>query len=146
MNAYGWYQWVYGGTDETPLQISRVHPRALLYALLACLCGTAVLGNLLYRYSQADLPYWDSLHTAMYLIAQWMLVHKQLESWILWMAADIFYIVVLYHKSLYILGGLHVFYTFLAVYGYYAWRRAYFRGMRLGSQENSVRLRDITEL
>jgi len=146
LNAYGWYQWMYGGTDETPLRISRAKPRALLYALLACVCGTAVLGNLLHRYSQADLPYWDSLHTAMYLIAQWMLVHKQLESWILWMAADIFYIVVLHYKALYILAGLHVFYTVLAVYGYYAWRRAYYREMGLGDQGDGVRLRDITEL
>jgi nicotinamide mononucleotide transporter len=125
LNLYGWYRWLYGGTDKTPLQISKTNPPALIRMLLACVVGAATLGSLLYQYSHADLPYWDSLHTTTYLIAQWLLVNKKLESWILWMMADVLYIVVLYHKGLYLFSVLHVFYTFLAIYGYRIWRRSY---------------------
>ena len=123
LNAYGWYQWSYGGKDETPLKISRTSPVTLLYVFLACVGSTVLLGSLLYQYSRADVPYWDSLHTTLYLIGQWMLVHKKLESWALCIAADILYVGVLHHKALYLFSGLHVFYTILAIYGYYVWYR-----------------------
>ncbi len=73
-NTCGWYQWSYEGKHKTPLQVSETSPLTLLRLLLADVLGTAALGSLLYRYAHADLPYWDSLHTALCLIAQCMLV------------------------------------------------------------------------
>jgi nicotinamide mononucleotide transporter len=125
LNAYGWYQWLYGGKHKTFLQVSKTNARTLLHMLLVGVLGTATLGTLLHQYSHADLPYWDSLHTVVCLIAQWMLAKKKLENWVLWVLADILYAVVLYYKGLYLFSGLHVFYTFLALYGYQTWYHAY---------------------
>ncbi len=125
LNAYGWHQWLYGGMDKTPLLITKTRPLSLIYILATCLIGTTLLGYLLLQYAQANMPYWDSLHTVMYLTAQWMLVHKKLENWIFWILADIFYVGVLYYKALYILSGMQIFYTLLAIYGYYNWYKTY---------------------
>ncbi len=127
LNLYGWYRWLYGGAHKTPLQISKTSSPILLRMLLACVVGAAALGSLLYQYSHADLPYWDSLHTVAYLVAQWMLVHKKLENWILWVVADVLYVAVLYYKGLYLFSGLYIFYTLLAIYGYRTWRQSYLR-------------------
>lgn len=127
LNAYGWYQWLYGGKHKTLLQVSKTNVRTLLRMLLTGILGAVALGTLLHQYAHADLPYWDSLHTVMCLTAQWMLVRKKLESWIVWILADVLYVVVLYHKGLYLFSGLHVFYTFLAIYGYQTWRQSYQR-------------------
>jgi nicotinamide mononucleotide transporter len=125
LNAYGWYQWLYGGKHKTFLQVSKTNSRTLLQMLLVGALGTATLGTLLHQYSHADLPYWDSLHTVICLIAQWMLAKKKLENWVLWVLADILYALVLYYKGLYLFSGLHIFYTFLALYGYQTWYHAY---------------------
>jgi nicotinamide mononucleotide transporter len=125
LNAYGWYQWLYGGKHKTFLQVSKTDARTLWRMLLIGVLGTTTLGTLLHRYSRADLPYWDSLHTVMCLSAQWMLARKKLENWILWVLADVLYVVVLYCKGLYLFSGLHVFYTFLALYGYQTWYYSY---------------------
>ena len=125
LNAYGWYQWLYGGKHKTLLQVSKTNARTLLRMLLIGILGTITLGTLLHHYAHADLPYWDSLHTVICLTAQWMLARKKLESWILWVLADILYVVVLYYKGLYLFSGLHVFYTFLALYGYQTWHYSY---------------------
>jgi nicotinamide mononucleotide transporter len=140
LNLYGWYRWLYGGTHKTPLQVSKTSPLTLVRVMLVCGVGTAVLGSLLYQHSHADLPYWDSLHTAMCLTAQWMLVNKKVENWVLWIAADVLYVAVLYQKGLYLFSGLHVCYTFLAIYGYKTWRQSYQNQVDVAS---STAVRDI---
>jgi nicotinamide mononucleotide transporter len=127
LNTYGWYQWSYGGKYKTPLQVSKTSPLTLLRLLLAGILGTVTLGSLLYQYSHADLPYWDSLHTVVCLTAQWMLVRKKLESWLLWVLADVLYTAVLYYKGLYLFSGLYLFFTFLAINGYRTWRQSYLK-------------------
>jgi len=124
-HSYGWYQWLYGGKHRTPLQVSTTKPRTLVQLLLIDVLSALVLGNILHRYSSADLPYWDSLHTVLALTAHWMLVRKKLESWLLWVAADALYAVVLYYKGLYVFCGLYVLFILLASNGYRTWRRSY---------------------
>ena len=126
-DSYGWYQWLYGGKHKTPLQISKTRPFTWIYILLANIAGTATLGSLLCWYSHADLPYWDSLHTVLALTAQWMLVRKKLESWLLWVIADVLYSVVLYYKGIYVFSGLYVLFIFFASNGYRTWRQSYLR-------------------
>ena len=127
VHSYGWYQWLHRGERQAPLQVSTTRSLTLVCVLLLGGLSTIVLGGLLHRYSSADLPYWDSLHTVLALTAQWMLVRKKLESWILWVAADVLYSVVLYYKGLYVFSGLYVVYIFLASHGYRTWRRSYLR-------------------
>jgi nicotinamide mononucleotide transporter len=127
LHSYGWYQWLYGGKHKNPLQVSKTPPLTLMRMLLASVFATVVLGSFLHRLSHADLPYWDSLHTVICITAQWMLIRKKLECWILWLVADVLYTVVLYYKGLYLFSGLHVFYAFLAINGYRTWYRAYLR-------------------
>ena len=125
LNIYGWYQWLYGGKNKTPLQVSETVPGLLVTLVAGGLLVTWGLGKLLTLYSNAALPYWDSLHTVMCLVAQWMLVRKKLETWILWTIADILYTVVCYYKGLYLFSGLHAFYIILAINGYRTWHQSY---------------------
>lgn len=127
LNIYGWYRWLYGGKHKTPLQVSTTDPGILAALVAFGLLATWGLGKLLTLYSNADLAYWDSLHTVMCLIAQWMLMSKKLESWILWTIADVQYTVICYYKGLYLFSGLHALYILLAINGYYTWRQSYLR-------------------
>ena len=125
LNVYGWYQWLYGGKKRTPLQVSKTPTKVLAISASLGLLAAVGLGNLFALYSKASLPYWDSLHTVFCLIAQWMLMKKKLESWILWMLLDVLYAAVCYHQGLYLFSGLKVAYIFLAIQGYRSWRRSY---------------------
>ena len=125
LNVYSWYHWLYGGKHRTLLQVSKTSLITLMRMLLLGILGTFVLGCSLQRLANADLAYWDSLHTVMCLAAQWMLARKKLESWILWIIADVMYSVVCYYKGLYLFSGLHTFFIVLAVNGYRTWCRSY---------------------
>ena len=127
LNIYGWYQWLYGGKNKTPLQVSKSKASVIVVGVVLGLLATGGLGKLLTRYSNAELAYWDSLHTVVCLVAQWMLVRKKLETWIVWTLADMLYTVVCYYKGLYLFSGLHAFYIILAINGYRTWRQSYQR-------------------
>lgn len=127
LNIYGWYQWLYGGKGKTSLQISRATPFTLWAMLLLGGVGTLVVGALLKRYTNAALVYWDSAHTMICLIAQWLLARKKIENWIVWLVADILYTPICYYKGLYLFSMLHGLYTILAIKGYFYWRKSYLK-------------------
>ena len=122
LNAYGWYHWLYGGKNRTELPVSRTSPRlgALLIALGTV--GTAVLGTILARKTDAALPYVDSLTTSTSLIAQWMMTRKLLENWIIWVAVDVIYIGMYIFQRLYPTAVLYLVWLVLSAMGYFQWR------------------------
>lgn len=125
LNTYGWYQWLYGGENKAPLKISTTSPRQLVIVAIWILSAAWGLGKVLTLYSSASFPYWDSLPTVMVLMGQWMLMRKKLEAWLLFVPADMLYTALLYFNGLYLLSGLHFFYTILAMNGYRTWLQSY---------------------
>ena len=82
------------------------------------------VGYYLQHYTDAALPHWDAFTTAGSLAAQYLLMRKRLENWLLWVVVDIIYVPILWYKHLYPTSALYALYLGLAVYGYVEWRRA----------------------
>ena len=127
---YGWYQWLYGGKNKTPLQVSKISFQTFVVLLVIGLLSTLSLGRILANHTDADLVYWDASHASFSPIAAWMAAKKKLESWMLWIALDIFYLGVCYYKGLCLFSISHGVYTILGVYGYIRWKKAYLRQKR----------------
>ncbi len=125
LGIYGWYYWLYGGKNKTRPYVTKSSYGQLAMLPILWLVGAWGLGQLFAFYSNAVLPYWDSLHTVMALTAHWLTNRKKLESWLVWALANVLYAWVLYHRELYVLSGLHCFYNILAINGYYTWYRSY---------------------
>ena len=125
LNAYGWYHWLYGGKNRTELPVSRTPARLGAGLVALGVAGTAVLGTLLARNTDAALPYVDSMTTSTSLIAQWMMTRKLLENWIIWVAVDVIYIGMYVYKSLYVTAILYLIFLILSAMGYLEWRRSY---------------------
>jgi nicotinamide mononucleotide transporter len=123
MNAYGWYEWRFGGVRRTALPLSRTPAR--LWPLLAGLAvvGSLLLGWLFARFTNAALPYVDSALAATSLVAQWMMTRKLLEHWLVWIAVDLVYVPMYASQRLYPTTALYAVFLGLAVSGYFAWRR-----------------------
>jgi nicotinamide mononucleotide transporter len=122
LNAYGWYHWLYGGKNRTELPVSRTSPRLGAFLIALGTVGTAVLGTILARKTDAALPYVDSLTTSTSLIAQWMMTRKLLENWIIWVAVDVIYIGMYIFKHLYPTAVLYLVWLVLSAMGYFQWR------------------------
>ncbi|MCA8831602.1 nicotinamide riboside transporter PnuC [Hymenobacter pini] len=124
LSVYGWYQWLYGGRNETKLAVSHTRPAEWLGCLLFVAFYTLGAGYYLQHYTDAALPHWDALTTAISLAAQYLLMRKRLENWWLWIVVDVMYVPILWYKHLYPTSALYALYLGLAVYGYWEWRQA----------------------
>ena len=120
--AYGWWHWLHGGANHGTLRVSRVARRELVLLGVAFVAGTAALTTLLTRATDASLPFADSALTAASLVAQYMMTRKYVESWLVWIVADIAYVVMFIYKSLWPTAGLYLIFTVLAVIGWQQWR------------------------
>ena len=124
LNAYGWYHWLYGGKNRTELPVSRTSARLWLLLVALGTAGTALIGTLLYRKTDAALPFIDASTTSTSLVAQWMMTRKLLENWIIWVAVDVVYIGMYIYKSLYVTAVLYLIFLILSAMGYVQWRRS----------------------
>ena len=125
LSLYGWYEWLYGGEQRTELHVSRI-TRSLGVRLAVIGVGSAVLlGTLLARFTDAALPYLDSLTTSTSLVAQWMMTRKILENWAVWVAVDVVYIGMFISKQLYLTAGLYAVFFVLAVMGFRQWKKSF---------------------
>ena len=126
--AYGWWAWRFGGVARGDLEVSEA-PGSLRARLLVIgiVCG-GVLGAGLARFTNASLPYMDSMLAAFSMVAQWMQTRKVLEAWLLWLALDVFYVGMFLYKGLYPTAGLYAAFLYLASLGYIEWRRSMVEG------------------
>ncbi|WP_162303510.1 nicotinamide riboside transporter PnuC [Hymenobacter sediminis] len=123
LSVYGWYEWLHGGKNRAELPVSRVRPWEWMACLLFIAAFTLGFGYYLQNHTDAALPHWDSLTTAISLAAQYLLMRKRLENWWLWIAVDIMYVPILWYKQLYPTSALYALYLGLALYGFLEWRR-----------------------
>jgi nicotinamide mononucleotide transporter len=124
LSFYGWYEWLYGGARKTELTVSRTRRPEWVLVALGVVLYTLGFGYYLQHHTDAAFPHWDSFTTGGSLAAQYLMMRKRLENWLLWILVDIIYVPILWYKHLYPTSGLYALYLGLAVYGYLEWRRA----------------------
>lgn len=123
LQIYGWHAWLKGGPDREPLVVTRTPWRTRLGLGGAFIAGTTLLADTLYRHTDASLPWVDSTQTVLSLIAQYLLSHKRIENWVLWIVVDVISVWMYHYKGLYVTMGLYAFFLCLATQGLLRWRR-----------------------
>lgn len=76
------------------------------------------------RYTNAAAPHADAFIAAASLGAQYLLAHKRLENWLIWIAVDVVAIAVYWGRDLRLTAGLYLVFLVLAAIGLRAWLRA----------------------
>ena len=132
--AYGWWAWLHGGEGDGELEVSLTPGPTRLRLLLGATLGGILLGQALTHFTNASLPFVDSVLTSFSIGAQWMQTRKLLESWLVWLAVDVGYIGMFLYKALYPTAGLYTVFLVLAAMGFVQWRRS-LRGGRWGAKE-----------
>jgi nicotinamide mononucleotide transporter len=116
----GWYLWLRGGENRTPLKVERASRRLLLGVAAFVVAGTAAL-TLFFRYVQDSAPFLDAFTTILSLGAQYLLNRKAVENWLLWMTADVVYVYLYAAKGLHLTAVLYLVFLGLCVAGLRSW-------------------------
>ena len=122
--AWGWWQWRYGRqADGAALAVRYLAPRARWALAAATLTAWPLLGLLLQRVTDTDVPFWDALPTASSVAGQWLLGRQYVENWPVWVAVNAVSIALFAYKGLWLTVVLYALFLLLALVGWRAWAR-----------------------
>lgn len=126
--AYGWWAWLRGGERPSgerrgtlPISTTSVNQWQLL--LVAGLVLTGVQTSVLIVFTDSTVPLPDAITTALSLLATWGQARRKVESWYLWIAADLIYVPLYGYKGLWLTAVLYLGFLALCVFGLREWRR-----------------------
>jgi len=127
-SVWGWYQWLFGRRGDArgaavPLRIAHLGGRRVLAVALLWLAAWPVLGVLLQRFTDTDVPYFNAFPTVGSFIGQVLLALKFVETWPVWLVVNTVSVVLYATKSLWLTALLYVIFAALAVVGWRRWAR-----------------------
>ena len=124
LGFYGWWSWRYGGADRTRLSVRRTTAGQWLFLAGAGVLLTAALYYFLTTHTGSTVPLADATTTALSLLATYGQSRKLVESWWLWIAADLIYIPLYAYKDLWLTALLYVAFLVLCILGLRSWQAA----------------------
>jgi nicotinamide mononucleotide transporter len=122
LGIYGWRVWFRRGT-EPRLPVTRTPARVWNYLGLAAILAVLLLRWFLAGFTDSTVPSWDSLTTALSLAAIYGQSRKLLESWWIWILADLIYIPLYIYKGLVLTSVLYFVFLLLCIFGLRRWTR-----------------------
>ncbi|RQS67439.1 nicotinamide riboside transporter PnuC [Burkholderia sp. Bp8963] len=132
LQVYGWRRWLAQRTHDAErgdashgavVPVTGLKPAMVVPDLIAAVVGSALLGGMMARWTDAALPFVDASLTAFSLVAQYWTARRYIASWGLWIVVNVVYVGMFVIKELYLTAGLYALFIGLAVVGWRDWRR-----------------------
>ena len=128
ISIYGWYYWLKGAKnksniDHNDLPVRNISKNLFTKLSLLTVFIYILLVLILLNFTDSDVPYMDSLTTALSIVATWMLAKKYIEHWLIWIFVDFVSAGLYVYKNLWPTVILFVVYTVMAVLGYMEWKK-----------------------
>ncbi|TFW30426.1 nicotinamide riboside transporter PnuC [Duganella callida] len=118
----GWLQWLRGAGGQ-PLPITRTGRRALGWMVGVGLLATAGYGLMLQAYTNAYAPFIDSAVLMFSIVAQLLLMRRQLETWPFWLLVNTVSVPLYASRGLHLTAVLYAGYWLNALASWLFWRR-----------------------
>ena len=121
--GWGWWQWLRAiGDDGAPLRVHRLARAQAIRATLATLAAWPLLGLLLLKTTDSDVPFLDALPTVGSIAGQFLLGRKLVENWAVWLLVNLFSVGLFAYKGLWLTVLLYALFAALSLVGWRAWR------------------------
>ena len=124
MAGYGWWVWSGGHVTDADRPVVRWPLRTHSAAIAVIIALSAIVGGLLNRYTDAALPFFDSLTTFGAFWTTFLVARKVFENWWYWLVIDAGSIALYLSRDLYLTSLLFLIYLAMIPFGIRAWRRS----------------------
>ena len=121
-SIYGWYIWKKATNQTEKILISHTPIKYIWKLIVAFILIFFVIAFVLIQL-KSQVPYLDSLTTTLSILAMWMLAHKYIEQWLLWIVVNVVSIGLYSYKELDITALLFIVYTIVPFFGYFKWKK-----------------------
>jgi nicotinamide mononucleotide transporter len=118
--CYGWFYW--NKKKSHPFKISKMPIKWVFPLILSIVLQSILYYNLL-SYFKSDQILFDAILTSCSFTCTFMMTKKWLENWIFWILIDAAYVLLYLIKELPSYALLYGFFSLMAYYGFYAWKK-----------------------
>lgn len=125
MSIYGWYFWTRKVDSDhyTPITTTDPYERKISFGIFV---GTLIFIFIVYKIFDkwnSWTAYVDTLTTAIFFVAMWLLARKKLENWLFLLAGNIISIPLYFYKGLIVSSFQFILFVIISIYGYMAWKK-----------------------
>ena len=124
ISIYGWYRWLQPSESGAAKEITHNSGKEWLLSIVLFLLSWVILFVILQRFTDSEIPLWDSLTTSLAIVGMWLMAEKKVEHWLFWIATDLLSIPLYYYKNLLLTSGQFFVFTILAVIGWLQWNKS----------------------
>ena len=125
MSIYGWYIWTRKVDAEHYTPITTTDRKEKSIALIIFL-GTLIFIFAIYKIFDKWnnwTAYVDTLTTAIFFVAMWLLARKKLENWSFLLVGNIISVPLYFYKGLSFSSFQFLLFIIISIYGYRAWKK-----------------------
>jgi len=123
MSVYGWVKWSRKTGDKPARPITRATRPEWIYSVVGVIVFFIILYLILKNYTDSNVPFWDAVTTAIFIIGMWLMALKKIENWVAWIIGDLICIPLFASKGLILTSFQFTVFLILAVSGYIEWRK-----------------------
>ena len=121
MAVYGWTQWRTSLPDNTKFLVKTWNRNQHLKAISLIILLALSSGWALEKFTNAALPFIDSLTTWGAIVTTYMVAKRLLENWIYWFVIDTISVFLFYSRGLFLTSMLFFVYLIIIYFGYKSW-------------------------
>ena len=125
MSIYGWYYWAQKKDGQTLNNVSRTSIKEYYFILILGITSLLSIYLVYNFYDKWDswTAYVDTITTAIFFIAMYLMARRKVESWIFWIIGDLITIPLYFYKGLTISSIQYLIFLILAILGYISWKK-----------------------
>ena len=125
MSIYGWYYWAQKKDGQTLNNVSRTSIKEYYFILILGITSLLSIYLVYNFYDKWDswTAYVDTITTAIFFVAMYLMARRKVESWIFWIIGDLITIPLYFSKGLTISSIQYLIFLILAILGYISWKK-----------------------
>jgi nicotinamide mononucleotide transporter len=125
MSIYGWYIWT-RKADKT--NVNQISTTTFKEKKISIVIFIATLLFVFIIYQKFDkwtnwVAYIDTITTAIFFVAMWLMAKRKIENWIFWIVGDLISVPLYLYKDFTFTSFQYFGFTFIAIFGYLAWKK-----------------------
>lgn len=125
MSVYGWYFWTRKVDEKHYVPITKTTKKEKQISA-GIFVGALILIFIIYQIFDkwtSWTAYVDTLTTALFFVAMWMLARKKIENWIFLLIGNLISIPLYFYKGLIFTSFQFIIFVIISILGYQAWKR-----------------------
>jgi nicotinamide mononucleotide transporter len=119
----GWVSWSRDKSQKDKVTVSALDTQGRIICFIFIVFSSLLWWRMLVKYTDASNPLVDAFVSILSLTANWLLVKRKVENWVLWILADIIYTVLFFYKGLHLSSVLYMAFLILAILGFKKWNQ-----------------------